>query len=67
MPKYDGTGPLGAGPGTGWGMGPCMRGMRRGARRFYTKQEEREILEEEIKNLEGELNAVKERLSEIKD
>lgn len=31
MPRFNGTGPLGAGPGTGWGMGPCGSGMRRGA------------------------------------
>lgn len=35
MPRYDGTGPLGFGPGTGWGLGPCGAGMgyRRLARR----------------------------------
>jgi len=26
MPGFDGTGPLGLGPGTGWGMGPCGAG-----------------------------------------
>ncbi|MDD5753085.1 MAG: cytoplasmic protein [Candidatus Pacebacteria bacterium] len=68
MPKYDGTGPLGQGPGTGWGMGPCCGyGMRRGGRRFYTKQEEKELLEEEVKTLEEELQAIKERLAELKD
>jgi len=30
MPRFDGTGPTGAGPGTGWGLGPCGAGMRRG-------------------------------------
>jgi len=32
MPRFDGTGPLGLGPGTGWGLGPCGAGMawRRG-------------------------------------
>jgi hypothetical protein len=34
MPGYDGTGPLGAGPGTGWGLGPCGAGRRRGFSRF---------------------------------
>ena len=35
MPRFDGTGPLGYGPGTGWGMGPCGAGMgwRRGGGR----------------------------------
>lgn len=31
MPRFDGTGPQGMGPGTGRGMGPCMNmGLRRG-------------------------------------
>lgn len=30
MPRYDGTGPWGQGPGTGWGLGPCGVGRRRG-------------------------------------
>lgn len=47
MPRYDGTGPLGFGPGTGWGLGPCGMGMRCGFgyrfgwKRFYTKKENR--------------------------
>ena len=28
MPGFDGTGPLGQGPGTGRGMGPCGAGVR---------------------------------------
>ncbi len=36
MPRGDGTGPMGTGPGTGWGNGPCRAacswlGYRRGA------------------------------------
>ena len=27
MPAFDGTGPAGYGPGTGWGRGPCGGGM----------------------------------------
>lgn len=30
MPGYDGSGPRGQGPGTGWGLGPCGAGRRRG-------------------------------------
>ena len=32
MPRFDGTGPWGLGPGTGWGLGPCGAGLawRRG-------------------------------------
>ena len=32
MPGRDGTGPLGLGPRTGRGMGPCGRGLGRGFR-----------------------------------
>lgn len=37
MPGFDGTGPLGWGPMTGRGLGPCGRGMARGRgyRGFY--------------------------------
>ena len=31
MPGFNGTGPLGQGPGSGWGLGPCGAGRRRGA------------------------------------
>jgi hypothetical protein len=75
MPRFDGTGPLGSGPSTGWGMGPCGAGMGYGrgfgrgfgGRRFYTKKEEGEALKEEAEALEKELKAIKERLDEIKD
>ena len=35
MPRFNGTGPMGYGPGTGWGLGPCGAGMgwRRGGGR----------------------------------
>jgi len=88
VPRYDGTGPLGSGPGTGWGLGPCGGGMgwRRGGgrgrgfgwRRFWgygpyqpyqpqiIKKEEKEILEDEVTDLEEELKAIRARLSEFK-
>jgi len=86
MPRFDGTGPGGLGPGTGWGLGPCGAGMgwRRGfgrglgrgfgRRGFWgypyqpqiTKKEEKEILEDEVTDLEEELKAIKARLSELK-
>ncbi|MDD2697124.1 MAG: DUF5320 domain-containing protein [Candidatus Pacebacteria bacterium] len=75
MPRYNGTGPWGAGPGTGWGMGPCGAGMgfRRGFGRFWrfgsqiTKKEEKEVLDEEVEILEEELKAIKTRIAELKD
>ena len=95
MPRFDGTGPGGLGPGTGWGLGPCGAGMgwRRGGGRGWgrgygrglgwrgfraygpwgypyqpmiTKKEEKEILEDEVTNLEEELKAIKARISELK-
>lgn len=77
MPRFDGTGPLGYGPGTGWGIGPCGAGMawrmgfgRGGAggigwRRFFTRKEESGVLKEEVEALESELKAIKERLAEL--
>ena len=77
MPRFDGTGPMGFGPSTGWGMGPCGAGMGYGRgrgfgrgfglRRFLTKNEESEMLKDEVKDLEGELKAIQERLAELKD
>ena len=73
MPRFDKTGPLGVGPGTGLGLGPCGAGLRRGFargfgwRRFITKKEESEVLKEEAEDLEQELKAVKERLTELKN
>lgn len=81
MPRQDGTGPMGLGPRTGRGLGPCGGGMAwgRGYGRgigwqpccFYpgmrrlTKQEETDILSEEKSALEQELKAVQERISEL--
>lgn len=79
MPGGDGTGPLGQGPLTGRGLGPCGRGLavrRRFGGRSYrypiaqqitlTKQEQKKILEEEKKELELELKAIQEKLKELK-
>ena len=68
MPKQDGNGPVGMGPGTGWGRGPCGAGQGCGRkfnqgfsfRRFWTKSEEKEMLENEMKG-------IKERLDELKN
>lgn len=70
MARFDGMGPQGLGPGTGRGMGPCGAGRGRNfggrfGRRFYSKNEESEMLKEETKDLENELKAMKERLSEL--
>ena len=80
MPRFDGSGPAGLGAGTGRGMGPCGAGARGGygsgggygygprfGRRFFTRQEENEMLTDEATSLEEELKAIKERLAEIEN
>ncbi|OGZ26789.1 MAG: hypothetical protein A2365_01800 [Candidatus Nealsonbacteria bacterium RIFOXYB1_FULL_40_15] len=71
MPRFDGTGPGGAGSKTGWGRGPCGSGLRRCFGRFWsnpilTKDQEIEVLSSEAESLEEELKAVKNRLEELK-
>ena len=78
MPAGDQTGPLGYGPLTGRGLGPCGRGLRRGYgyRRFWrapvnqpielSKEEQKKIVESEIKDIEQELVAFKEELKRLK-
>lgn len=75
MPFRDGTGPYGQGSMTGWGAGPCAggftvnrkyvygRGFGRGNRRWFspvTKEEALRNLEQYTKDLEEELERVKE-------
>lgn len=76
MPRFDGTGPRGMGPGTGRGLGPCGAGMGwgRGYGMGYgagwcgcpycgatpTKDDEKAMLEEQLK-------AVNERLSQLEN
>jgi len=77
MPGQDGTGPLGRGPLTGRGLGPCGCGMRRGFGRGYgrgfgfrrqvtlTKEEEKKILEAELKEIDLEKQEIDKRLKEM--
>ena len=77
MPKFDGTGPMGQGAGTGRGLGPCGAGMRRGwgccggyglgFRRFISPKNELAALEDEEGMLEQELAAVREEKAALKD
>ena len=78
MPRFDGTGPWGMGP-CGAGMG-WRRGFGRGSGRGFgrrgfwgyqyqpqiTKKEEKEILQDEVTDLEEDLKAIKARLAELK-
>ncbi len=74
MPMQDRTGPEGQGPRTGRGLGLCggggafrmgCRWFGRGLRARFTRKEEKDMLAEEKKELEAELEAVKERMGEM--
>jgi len=80
MPGFDGTGPRGAGSMTGKGLGPCGRGFRRGYSRgfgyrywqsnafepvVFNKEDEKKILEAELKEVEAEKQAIEKRLKEL--
>ena len=86
MPAQDRTGPLGAGPLTGRGLGPCGAGFRRGFARFgrgfgraiplaspivqesvvLTEAEEKQILQDELKQMKAEMQEIQKRLKELK-
>jgi hypothetical protein len=72
MPKLNGTGPLGYGPGTGRGFGLCcprsgrMSNAGYGFRR-YANQDQKSIIEEDIKTLKEELKAAEEGLKSLKN
>ena len=80
MPNLDGTGPMGQGPRTGRGFGPCGGGVRRGwgccggcysrgfgFRRFFSPKNELVDLEEQEKMLEEELVAIREEKSTLEN
>jgi hypothetical protein len=77
MPKLDGTGPMGQGPGTGRGMGPCGAGYRmgrgccggygQGRRRFISPTNELSALENEEAMLLEELEVIKAEKEALKD
>ena len=73
MPKYNGTGPAGAGPMTGRKMGPCAGGTaygygcRRQRFNLLGGKEEKEALKNEAELLRQDLDTVNKRLSELKD
>jgi len=77
MPGFDQTGPMGQGPMTGRGLGPCGGGMAygrgygrgRGWRHwgYYPPvREEKEVLVEELKSLKEEMKMLENRLGELK-
>lgn len=77
----DGTGPRGQGQMTGRGLGPCRNGQRRSfgfgrGRRSafcpgmqtagFSKEEEKKILEAELKEINSEKQEIEKRLKEMK-
>ncbi len=78
MPGFDKTGPMGSGPLTGRGLGPCGRGLafRRGFGKgigwmyaepvTLNKEEQKKILEAELKEIESEKQEIEKRLKELK-
>jgi len=80
MLRFNGTGPWGQGPGTGWGLGPCGAGMGwrrgfgrgggggRGFGRFwgYGPYQPQVTKKEEKEILEDEATGLEEELKAIK-
>ncbi|MFA5258725.1 MAG: DUF5320 domain-containing protein [Candidatus Pacearchaeota archaeon] len=82
MPNIDGTGPRGMGALSGRGLGLCGNGMRRGCGKGFgkgfgfrrgfttqvtlTKEEEKKILEADLKDIETEKEAIQIRLKDMK-
>ena len=63
MPRGDGTGPMGTGPGSGWGNGPCRaacawlgsrRGMGLGANP-PTPAQQKELLEKQKELIDSQI------------
>ncbi|MBD3360477.1 hypothetical protein GF366_01600 [Candidatus Peregrinibacteria bacterium] len=60
MPRRDGTGPMGAGPMTGRGFGPCNK--RFAGRAGYADQNK----DDEVRELQNQKAAIEKRLKELK-
>lgn len=77
MPGFNGTGPLGLGPGTGRGLGPCGAGMgwRRGYGRWWARgfgrgfwgYQPRISEKEEKEMLEDKVVGLEEELKAVKE
>jgi len=77
MPQQDGTGPMGQGPLTGRGLGPCGRGFgfRQGFGRGFgwgfqpvqfSEADEKKILQKELEEIKVEKQDIEKRLKELK-
>lgn len=65
MPNQDKTGPLGQGPATGKGLGPCGRGLGLGKKfgkgfcRFASLSDYKKALEQELENIKTQEESLK--------
>lgn len=61
MPNKDKTGPMGQGPVTGRGFGPCGKGksLGRGLCRFQSLSDYRKALEEELEDVKKQEEELK--------
>lgn len=74
MPYFDGTGPLGEGPRTGRGLGPCGRGLSwkhfwgrgLGWRRRMSEEDSLAALEKEKEDLTSRLKEIEEQIDQFK-
>lgn len=75
MPRFDGTGPMGMGPMTGRGMGPCAGyrcpgcgyGIGYGRGRYVSAKNELSALENEEKAIKGDLEEVQEEITAVRE
>lgn len=59
MPRFDGTGPRGQGPMTGWGSGYC-------AIQISSPKQEIDYLRRQAQALEMELGRIRDRIEELR-
>ncbi|MFH1174460.1 MAG: DUF5320 domain-containing protein [archaeon] len=75
MPNMDGTGPRGLGSISGRGLGPCGCGQKRGFGRGFgnrtqqimnlSKEEQKKILEAQLKDMASQKQAIESRINEL--
>jgi len=59
MPQFDGTGPCGEGPMTGWGRGYCVV-------RLSNPKQELDYLRSQAQALEMQLSRIRDRIEKLK-
>jgi len=67
MPRFDRTGPLGQGSGTGRGLGPCGKGRGFGLGRSASSKDALASLKAREQALEEELDAVRKQKESLEN